>query len=1437
MGWTQSSRAGTLFTEDFDTYPVPPAGWTTSPSGTATSWRVTSNASDTPPNAAFAQEAGSYGYSLLTSAPVFIPTPTARLSFRHRNTATSYYNRGRLEISIAGGEFYDFVTAGGSFLTNGYSPNSYPYGWGPSSGFFTTEAYLPASAAGQTVRLCWRFTRDSSNGNADQGWFVDTISISDGRVLLADDISVTLSDSPDPVAIGANLTYVAIVTNTGPTAATAVVLTNLLPANVALVSATTSRGTCQTNGGSLVCILGTLPRSGSATLTVVLQPTANGILTNRVSVTRAEPDAELPNNTTATTTLVATPSLTVADVTGDEDDAGEVSASFNIFLVPASPQAVTVEFATTNGTATAGSDFVPTNGVLVFTPGEKFKTIRVPIRGDLLDETDETYSVILSNPTNTLLARSQATGTILDDDPVPGFIVLDTWVTEGDGGMTNAEFTIFLTAPSGQSVSLSYSTESYSGTATRESDFPSTNGTVIFPPGSVVQTVTVPVFGDRTVEANETFYVNFYNSGGSWNSYSATVLILNDDGLPGEVDRFVWSVIPDSVVLGQPVPVTLTALDYFNQTATNFTGTVVLSARAIQGEVCGTILPSPTHDFYSSGSYTLGYAFTPTANLVVTHVRHYSGTKVSIWTDDGALLASQTVTSTPRTWMETPLATPIQLTAGVTYRLGVYTGDDYHYYRYGSYPEAFDYGTVDTGYTLYGDGFPQNSTSTHHLVDLRYTVGTLESVALAPGETANFANGLWSGSVAILGRVANVILKADDGQGHFGLSNPFELMVTNDLSISISAAPDPATMGGQLTYAILVTNTGPADATGVTVTNFLPAGATLVSFAASQGACRSLDNSVVCDLGTLPGATAAQLTIVVSPAALGTITNTATVSRAELDFALLNNTAVAVTPVTLPTLSIVDAEVVEGNGGTTPATFRVQLFPACGQTVSVNYATSAGGAASADYQSVSGTLTFAPGETNKAITVPVKGDILNESNEVFTVSLANPVNAVLGRGQAAGTILNDDPQPTLLIYDAAVAEGNFGETNALFVLNLSAPSDRTVTVIYSTYYGGTATPGTDYLTTNGVLVFLPGSTVQTIAVRVKGDTTIESTETFFLNLDSIQNASWGNSQATGFIVNDDGLPGQVHHFTWAEMPSVQPAGQPISVSVVAQDYFSNTASNYAGPVSLAAFQVTGEESGTLLNGAAHSSSDYDYSTTTAGYAFTPNTDLRVTHVRHYSGTKVSIWTDTGILLASQPVASVPGSWGETALANPVWLSAGNTYRIGVYGGRYLYYRTDGPSAFSHGTVNSDCYVYGDAFPQNTSWWRWPMVDLRYSVQLVEAVAITPSVSGAFAGGTWTGSVLVPAGLSLFLRADDGAGHSGVSGLFNSGGTRLNIQRVGDNVVLFWPANAAGFVLESAESLTGTVTWTPCTNAASIWGDQIVVTNPISSARTLFRLRR
>ena len=207
-----------------------------------------------------------------------------------------------------------------------------------------------------------------------------------------------------------------------------------------------------------------------------------------------------------------------------------------------------------------------------------------------------------------------------------------------------------------------------------------------------------------------------------------------------------------------------------------------------------------------------------------------------------------------------------------------------------------------------------------------------------------------------------------------------------------------------------------------------------------------------------------------------------------------------------------EVSVPEGDGGSTDALFTVTLSPASELPVSVKYATAAGTAtAGADYLGASGTLTFAPGETEQRIRVAVRGDATPEADETFTVALSDAVNAELETaGTATGTIVDDDVAVLAITPGVSVPEGDRGSTDALFTVTLSPASELPVSVKYATA-AGTATAGADYLRTSGELTFAPGETEQRIRVAVRGDEMPEPDERFTLTLGDPVNAQLGRT--------------------------------------------------------------------------------------------------------------------------------------------------------------------------------------------------------------------------------------------------------------------------------------------------------------------------------------
>jgi hypothetical protein len=176
----------------------------------------------------------------------------------------------------------------------------------------------------------------------------------------------------------------------------------------------------------------------------------------------------------------------------------------------ASGQTVRVDFATANDSATAPGDYVPVSGTLTFTPGQVTRTIAVGVNGDGVDEPNEAYVMNLGAPVNATIADGTGVGSIVDDDGAPALTVGDVTLTEGNGGVAAAGFTVTLAPASGQTVTVDYGTAD--GTAKVPGDYTAASGSLTFQPGQTTATVNVQVVGDTAFEADEKFVLRLANS-------------------------------------------------------------------------------------------------------------------------------------------------------------------------------------------------------------------------------------------------------------------------------------------------------------------------------------------------------------------------------------------------------------------------------------------------------------------------------------------------------------------------------------------------------------------------------------------------------------------------------------------------------------------------------------------------------------------------------------------------------------------------------------------------------------------------------------------------------------------------------------------------------------------------------------------------------------
>jgi hypothetical protein len=194
-----------------------------------------------------------------------------------------------------------------------------------------------------------------------------------------------------------------------------------------------------------------------------------------------------------------TPFFSVNNVTAAEGSA----AAFTVTRTGSATGSYSVNYATANGTAIAGSDYAAKSGTLTFATGDATKTVSVTTLSDAVSESSETFTLNLSSPTGgATITDGQGTGTITNVGPAPSFSISNATAAEG----SSALFTVTRSGASTGSYSLNYATAD--GTATAGTDYTTASGALTFASGETSKTISVATLADAASEGNETFMVN-----------------------------------------------------------------------------------------------------------------------------------------------------------------------------------------------------------------------------------------------------------------------------------------------------------------------------------------------------------------------------------------------------------------------------------------------------------------------------------------------------------------------------------------------------------------------------------------------------------------------------------------------------------------------------------------------------------------------------------------------------------------------------------------------------------------------------------------------------------------------------------------------------------------------------------------------------------------
>jgi large repetitive protein len=771
------------------------------------------------------------------------------------------------------------------------------------------------------------------------------------------DLSVTKTDSPDPVTAGNNLTYTITVTNGGPDNASNVSLSDTVPTGTTFVSFTSPGGWTATAppAGGTGTVSATNPSfaAGSAVFTLVVNvnPSTTTTISNTASVSSPTFDPDTNDRSDTETTAVSVS----ADLSVTKTDSPDpVTAGNNLTYT------ITVDNAGPSDDAVQLTDGIPTGTTFVsFTAPAGWMTITPPVGGT--GGVTATKTVAPSEPPAvfTLVVNVNANvpqgGTITNlasvggpgTDPNPG----NDTDTETTAVIASADLSVVKTDspdPVNAGSNLTYSiTLSNAG----PSDAQSVTLTDVVPAGTTFVSLTQntgPAFTLTTPPAGGTGTVTATRATFAAGATATFTLVVN-----------VNATVPQGGTITNTVDATSTTTD---PDLTDNSDTEVTAVNASADlSVTKTDAPDPvTAGTGLTYSITLSNAGPSDAQSVtLTDVVPAGTTFVSFTQNTGPAF---TIMTPPAGGTGTVTATSATLTAGATATFTMVVSVDSNVPQGGTITNTVNATTTTIDPTA-ANNSDTETTAVNALADLSVTKADAPDPVTAGTEltytitVTNAGPSDTGGDVTVTDPLppGTALVSATPSQGSCGapsvtcdlgpmamgdtatitvvvhvdpamedgatisnmatVSSPAtdptstnnaataDTAVTTsaDVSLTKTAEPDPVTAGENVTYTITATNDGPSDAQDITVTDELPAGTSFVSATPSQGTC-SGTTTVTCDLGMIAVGESATITLVVQvdpSLADGTIiTNVAAASSAEVTVAtadptLDNNTATA----------------------------------------------------------------------------------------------------------------------------------------------------------------------------------------------------------------------------------------------------------------------------------------------------------------------------------------------------------------------------------------------------------------------------------------------------------------------------------------------------------------------------------------------------------------
>ncbi|WP_254508378.1 Calx-beta domain-containing protein [Anatilimnocola floriformis] len=781
--------------------------------------------------------------------------------------------------------------------------------------------------------------------------------------------------------------------------------------------------------------------------------------------------------------------------------------------------AVSVSYATANGTAIAGQDYTATTGTLSWADGETgAKTFSIPLINDTLFESNETFAINLSNPTNGLALGANATSTVTvtsdDAQPLPGSVSIaqPTYTVSETGG--NLVVSVTRSGGTSGAVSVSYATAN--GTAIAGQDYTATSGTLSWADGETgAKTFSIPLINDTLFENNETFTIGLSNPTGGLTlgaNATSTVTVTSDDPQP----------LPGSVALAQ--------------------------AAYTVSETGGSLVVSVSRGGGSAGAVSVAYS---TANGSATAGQDYTATSGTLsWADGETGVKTFSIPLTDDTLVENNETFTISLssptgglaigspgTATVTL-----TSDDV--------PPAPP-GVLQFSQAVQSIGEAGGSV----VINVTRTGGS----AGAASVSYSTANGTATAGQDYTATTSGTLNWADGDSS----TKSFSVAITNDtldevletISLSLTSA-NGAALGTQATALIQILDDDDSPPTNTDI-EFDSA----LYETREDNVWRSIyvqRNGDISQPGSVAFTTVNGTAIAGSDyvAQSGVVQFAAGERSKKIDIRIMNDNILEPTETFTVALSSPNGGVL-GQRATTAiritddevnaagtiqfdrATFETQenwgyaninLTRTGGSVgaVSVRFAVTPGTAqAGSDYQAVSGTVNFAAGQKSATVRVYLVDDYVLESLETAALTISNPTGgATLGARATATLSIADDeinsPGALAFTYASMSTQENWGYMRVY--VERTDGYIGAVSVGYSTG-GGTAVPGVNYTAVTGTLQFADGQRTAYFDVPLINNKVYGGTKTFGVQLSNPGGGARLGTVANGIVsILDDDKP-------------------------------------------------------------------------------------------------------------------------------------------------------------------------------------------------------------------------------------------------------------------------------------------------------------------------